>query len=218
MRAATARVRGMSIVELMVGITIGLFILAGATTVATSQLGNNRRLLLETQVQQDMRLTIDLIARDLRRAGYWGHADYTVWPEDVDPNVGNRPLTVALGNPYAGLLPDSVEGGTTVQYKRSTDEDGGFAVVDENNVVDTGDVGGFRYNASDKSIEAKLSPTSWQKLTDPTVLLVTRFAITIVAEPADVPCGAGACPVLAPDGCPLKLVTHHATIEIEGEA
>jgi len=170
-------------------------------------------------VQQDMRLTIDLIARDLRRAGYWGRADYTVWPEDLDPYVGNRSLTVALGNPYAGLVPDSVEGGSTIQYRRSTDEEvARVAVISENNVVDSGDVGGFRYNASDKSIEAKLSPTNWQKLTDPTVLLITRFAITLVAEPADVPCGAGACPVLAPDGCPLKQVAHYATIEIEGEA
>jgi len=39
--------------------------------VLTTQLGDNRRLLLEAQMQQDMRTAADLISRDLRRAGYW---------------------------------------------------------------------------------------------------------------------------------------------------
>ena len=62
--------RGISIVELMVGITISLFILAGASLVLTTQLDSNRRLLLEAQVQQDLRTTADMISRDVRRAGY----------------------------------------------------------------------------------------------------------------------------------------------------
>ena len=66
--------RGLSIVELMVGITIGLFILAGASMVLTTQLGDNRRLLLEAQVQQDLRVASDLISREIRAAGYWGNA------------------------------------------------------------------------------------------------------------------------------------------------
>ena len=58
-RIARRPPRGVSIVELMVGITIGLFILAAATVMLTSQLADNRRLLLEAQVQQDLRATAD---------------------------------------------------------------------------------------------------------------------------------------------------------------
>ena len=71
--------QGLSIVELMVGITIGLFILAGASMVLTTQLGDNRRLLLEAQVQQDLRVASDLISREIRAAGYWGNAYQQVW-------------------------------------------------------------------------------------------------------------------------------------------
>jgi len=71
---------GLSIVELLVGIAIGLFILAGATLVTSTQLSNNRLLLLETQIQQDLRSTADLITRELRRSGYWGGAPTTAWP------------------------------------------------------------------------------------------------------------------------------------------
>ena len=65
------RQTGLSLVELMVGVAVGLFVVAGATLVVSNQLGDNRRLMLETQIQQDLRAAADLIARDLRRSGYW---------------------------------------------------------------------------------------------------------------------------------------------------
>ncbi len=52
--------RGLSLVELMVGITDGLFVVAAAATLVANQLSDNRRLLLETQVPPHM---IDRISR-----------------------------------------------------------------------------------------------------------------------------------------------------------
>ena len=60
---------GMSIVELMVGVAVGLIVVAAASLLMTSQLVENRRLLMETQLQQDLRATADIMTRDLRRAG-----------------------------------------------------------------------------------------------------------------------------------------------------
>ena len=61
-------VRGLSLIELMVGIAVGLFIVAAATVLVSGQLGENRRLMLDTQLQQDLRATADIITRELRRA------------------------------------------------------------------------------------------------------------------------------------------------------
>jgi type IV pilus assembly protein PilW len=74
--------RGLSLVEMMVGVTIGLFVVAAASMLVVSQLGENRRLLLETQVQQDLRATADIVTRDLRRAGYNVNALNNVWLAD----------------------------------------------------------------------------------------------------------------------------------------
>lgn len=74
-----ARVRGLSLVELMIGITIGLIVVAGATLLAATQMTENRRLLLETQVQQDLRAAADIITRELRRGGYYDAAQNLVW-------------------------------------------------------------------------------------------------------------------------------------------
>ena len=62
--------RGLSIVELMVGIAVGMFLVAGAVTMFVGNLTSSRQLLVEARVNQDLRATVDLISRDLRRAGY----------------------------------------------------------------------------------------------------------------------------------------------------
>ena len=69
MRMTSMRQRGLGLVELMVGITVGLIVAAGASMMAVNQINEHRRLMLETQIQQDLRSVADLLQQDLRRAG-----------------------------------------------------------------------------------------------------------------------------------------------------
>lgn len=84
---AVARQRGLSLVELMVGIALGLFVVAAASLVVTMQLGDNRRLLLETQLQQDLRAASDIITRELRRAGAAANTPSIVWQPGSTPQT-----------------------------------------------------------------------------------------------------------------------------------
>lgn len=85
----------MTIVEVMVGLAVGLFVLlAGAGMLATFS-GADRRMLLETRLLQDLRATSDVITRDIRRAGYWRDASTGVW------FAGGPP--VPPQNPYSKL-------------------------------------------------------------------------------------------------------------------
>ena len=97
LRSATVarprRQRGLSIVELMVGVAIGLFVVAAATMLVSTQLSDNRRLMLETQVQQDLRASADIITRELRRAGHWGKARDGVWFAGNVAAVRDNPYT-----------------------------------------------------------------------------------------------------------------------------
>ena len=196
----------MSLVELMIGITIGLFILAAASMVATTQLGDNRRLLVEAQVQQDMRVITNLITRDLRRASYWGKAYFAVWPA-----VGASAV-----NPYSALTPTSAASAVKITYTRSVDEEGKAAVVSEKNDPEAAsNNAGFWWDPEAKTLKALLGDGTWQTLNDPAVLLITRFSVRIDTEDVDVPCGA-ICPVLGPGGCPLKQAMRNATVEIVG--
>ena len=216
LHAMPGRHRGLSIVELMIGIAIGLFIVAGATLMLTTQLGDNRRLLLEAQIQQDMRAAADMISRDIRRAGYWAQSYRQVWP-----GAG------ALTNPYTRIEPGGAPLATdAIEYDRSTGEDGRLIGSDDNGVDAEANRPrervGFRLSTrpnEPKTIDYQVGAGNWQALTDKEVLNITLFRLDITARDLPVPCGAGPqCPVLGPGGCPLVLTYRDVTINITAQA
>ena len=71
---------GLSMIELMVGAAIALFITAAGSTLLVGQLRESRALMLDTRLTQELRNASELIARDLRRAGYSGHAGIAANP------------------------------------------------------------------------------------------------------------------------------------------
>jgi type IV pilus assembly protein PilW len=157
---------GLSLVELLVGITVGLIVVAGASYVAVNQIGDNRRLLLETQVQQDLRAAADLIARDVRRAGYWGAAEQGLWQGDAP---------AAAANPYVAVAPAAASAPVAqvdFAYSRNA----------EDNAVDD-DAERFGFKLEGGAIKTLLGG-AWQTLTDTNVLEVTTFAVT--AQPQTV--------------------------------
>jgi type IV pilus assembly protein PilW len=160
-------------VELMVGVAIGLFVVAGATLAVSNQLGDNRRLMLETQIQQDLRAAADVIARDLRRAGYWANAQAGVWHAGA--------VSVDL-NPRVALSPASgVASEVGFEYSRGNplNEDAGFRLVDN-------------------TIQMRVGG-QWQALTDSTTLRVTEFRVTVNRQVVALSClnecagGGSAC-------------------------
>lgn len=193
---------GLSLVELMVGITIGLVVVAGAALVASSQISDTRRLLLETQLQQDLRAAADIITRELRRAGsnaFSNFAGDSVW-------LQSSPLLTGVSNPYTALTPTTLA---------STPGDAvGYAYYRT-----SGAIGGFGFRLSGGVIEFNLdgTTTGWQALTDQRVLRVTSFAVTQNNGPA-VPL---ACPKDCPTGgtaCFPTWQTREFVVDIVGEA
>lgn len=76
---------GLTLVELMVGMAIGLLLIAGATSLFLANLGASRALLLEARLNQNLRLAAEIITRDLRRAGYWDQAVAALGTGSVNP-------------------------------------------------------------------------------------------------------------------------------------
>jgi prepilin peptidase dependent protein B len=61
--------QGLTLVELMVGMAIGLMLTAIALLAMSQHLRENHRLLVEARLTQDLQAMMDLVSRDLRRAG-----------------------------------------------------------------------------------------------------------------------------------------------------
>ena len=188
---------GFSIIELMVGIALALLIAAAATLLLGSSVSENRRLLLEARVTQDLRSAADLVVRQTRRAGHWGNASTLgLWSATAN----------ALANPYAALTPDA---GTTNTIALRYSQD-----ASENNTVDDSEQVGFRLRNG--ALEAQLGERNWQALTDASTLVVTQFLIqprvqSVVLE------SACSCAATAP--CPAPQVqVRSVDIEISGRA
>lgn len=195
---ANSAVRGMSLVELMVGIAVGLFVVAAATTLMANQLSDNRKLLLETQIQQDLRASMDIISRQLRRAG----------------------AQTLILKAEAGLANASGAGGEPIDYMLVTpsaapSSEVGFRFY--RNQADTGPYG-FKLDADGLKT---LTGGGWQELTDVNVMRVTAFTVT----PLNVASTVLPCPKRCDDGTPAgntacwpQLVVRDLSVTITAEA
>lgn len=177
----------------MVGITIGLFVVAAAALMVSTQLSENRKLLLETQLQQDMRATADIITRELRRASYTPSATGDLWYEGKSGPV--------VQNTFGALTPASGTGLTEVgfSYRRRSGDQGPYGYKLEGNVIKSR-IGG-----------------QWQTLTDANVMRVTAFSVDLAA-PENYPLP---CPRLCADGsmaCWPSLQMRTATITLTGQS
>jgi len=178
-----SRQRGLSLLELLVGAAIALFIAATAATLFVGQLNENRRLLLEARLMQDLRTAADVASRDLRRAGYWGGATDGVWA----PGAGS-----VAANPYLALAPSgAASDAVSFRYSRDTTE---------NQAVDSNEQFGFRLRNG--ALELQLGAGNWQALTDSATLTITEFSVTPSVQDISLdafcasPCPAGStvCP------------------------
>lgn len=152
------RARGVSLVELLVGTALGLITAAAAAALVSANLHENRRLLAEARLMQDLRTAADIVSRDLRRAGYWAAAASGVRSDDG---------AVVVANPYSLVAPASAAAdGVVFRYSRD---------AAENNAVDSNEHFGFRLRAG--AVDMQLGEANWQALTDSASLIVTAFAV-----------------------------------------
>jgi Tfp pilus assembly protein PilW len=130
-RGIRARQRGISMTELMIGVTIGLIVLSGTLALFSGHLRSNGDMLRTTRLNNELRGTLDLIVRDLRRASYWGTAVKGVW----------FPGTVAIeSNPFS----DIAVGTGQVTYRYDVDGDGAY---------DNDETFSIRRNGTDGTVE-----------------------------------------------------------------
>lgn len=104
------RSRGFSLVELMVGMALGLILTGAVLALVVAIIQSNRQTLQSTRLNQELRATLALVANDLRRA-----------------RAVDDPLTIALqpgGNPYQAVSVSMISAGDAcIVYGYDADED-----------------------------------------------------------------------------------------------
>jgi prepilin peptidase dependent protein B len=200
--------RGLSLVELLVGIAVGLIVTAAATLMLAQQLAENRRLLLAAQLQQELRGAAELISRELRRSGALPDqagstlpsSSAIVWTEGTP----HQPL-----NPLAAQLHSSDT--TRIDYAYAHSD------VEALNLQPLF----IRKHPAAAKLQMAAPGGATQDLTDERQVKITRFEVLLApaaggAEPVRLP-----CPTLCPDGgtgCWPVLRVMLARFVIEGQS
>jgi type II secretory pathway component PulJ len=127
------RQTGFSLVELLVSLATGLFLIAGVLGIFTSTLHSQSETLKMTRLNQELRRVADLVSRDVKRAGYWSLASDAYRPAGEltpDATSGNITLTSTedafapfAGNIVGREIHSSVDGGkaTVTAYVSPTE-------------------------------------------------------------------------------------------------
>jgi len=219
MTPSSLRQHGLGLIELMVGITVGLIVAAGASIVAVNQINEHRRLMLEMQIQQDLRTTADLIQQDLRRQGFRGTAELGVWaPPAAAGTLGFQAAALPSANPFAEVVRTDTasQRALTYLYANATPYTGAPAAADHF---------GFKWDKASKVLYMQIGSTdtgpNWQPMTDPDVVKINNFEIDVnEAQSIDVGdfCEKACDPLgVSAPVCP-KLVVREVSFTIVGAA
>ncbi len=96
-----ARQRGLTLVELMISVTLGLLITLAIGYLYTSSRQTYRMNDNVARMQENGRYAMELISRDIRMAGYWGCAGMTI-PSPVNTLNNATDYAYKFGTPVEG--------------------------------------------------------------------------------------------------------------------
>ncbi|MFQ5487562.1 MAG: prepilin-type N-terminal cleavage/methylation domain-containing protein [Gammaproteobacteria bacterium] len=151
--------QGFSLVELLLAMSLGLFLLSGVLYLFASLLDMNAQLLRRQRLQQELRALMTVMVRDIQRSGYWAHAQPPAAP-----------------NPFAAY--QILEEGHCLLYHYDGNRNG---------TLDAEERAGFKLAAGMVRARRKASACDgaacdgscnrgrWWRLSDPAVVHITRL-------------------------------------------
>lgn len=147
------RQHGFSLVELMISIVIGMLVVNGALIVYSSTYGANSSQMRLSRINNDLRMAMTQITRDLKRSQSKNWPAYD-WYTDDEVNF------ISDGG---GLANAPAVTGSTISVSYDDDSDGTPTT--------------YQYQLSGGAIQGKIGSGAWTNITDPNVVTITAFTI-----------------------------------------
>lgn len=165
--------RGFTLMEVLVSVSISLIVTAAMIALMANSLGNTSRIVNMTKLTDDMRMTMQMLTRDVRRSSYNANAMYCYGNEDcgTDGSVTLAgDITINAGQDCFTFLLDRDHDGD------STENDaGGFRRVT------SGGVGVIQMWIGDASPDCDAVDTvdseNWVEVTDSNSMDISGFAV-----------------------------------------
>lgn len=176
---------GVSIVELLVGMAVGVVVVGGATTMYVSSVRGGNDILKASKLNQEVNALLLVMANDIRRAGFWGTAVANLGDQNPFSLPGTTALVVRDDMNSNSAQPPLGQGSCITYAYDATYVPGSVA-----GTVEATDLFGFRLNGTvvqmrqvgdvDGAACVGGSCTSctngtWQDVTDPDLIEITAL-------------------------------------------
>lgn len=164
--------RGLGLVELLIASAIGLFLLAGLTDFLGRSLTQSGRNFQDARLTQDLNVAMELMTRDLRRAGYSGAAQGATSASTAVINPFMQ--AVGTGTSHGGI---NISQASCILYSYDLS-----TTAPDIGVLNPAENLGFRLRAG--AVEAGSNVTTcelsaiagWQQVTDPSLSTITALS------------------------------------------
>lgn len=152
--------KGETLVGLLVGLSVGLLVLAAGSQMLATYLQEHRLALQDSHVHHDLRSALDTIARELRQAQSLGQA----WRGRAKAHCAD-----AFCTGQADLLLQ----GQRISFGQDRNSNG---------LLDNNECSGFRLKDHELQIRTSCTPEVWTDLTDAGSLKMTSLAWQVLCE------------------------------------
>jgi len=169
--------RGFSLIELMISLVIGLIIIAAGITIFVNTATTDFYQLKVTRLNQELRSTMNLMSRDIRRVGYIG-------PNGLAGIIGTGDW-----NPF--ISPDNganflfvLEDVNNADSNAATSDCIVFALDQNSNGSDDGNNERFGYRFANNTVQmrpnngADCEANGWEAITDDNTIRITSLTFT----------------------------------------
>jgi len=157
---AASTQQGETLVGLLVGLGVGLLVLAAGSQMLAQHLQGHRLALQDSHVHHDLRSALDTIARELREAQSLGQA----WRERAKSHCADA---------FCAGQADLLVQGQRINFGQDSNQNG---------LLDNNECSGFRLKDHELQIRTACTPEVWTDLTDAGSLKMTGLAWQVHCE------------------------------------
>jgi type IV pilus assembly protein PilW len=135
------RQRGLTLVELLIGLSVGVIVIGGAVSVYASSVRSSNETLKSSRLNQELAGLMLVIANDVRRAGYWEFGALPAF--QLNPfNQVNATALVVMDDMTSNTMQAATGQGSCLTYAY----DATYLAGNNPGVIDSTDLFGFRLN------------------------------------------------------------------------
>jgi len=184
-----SRQRGFTLIEVLIGMAVGIVVVGGAIIIYVSTVQNSNDTLKSSRLNQEIGSLLLVIANDVRRAGFWGDIDDTAY--HLNPfNQPNATSLVVIDDMASNTIQPETGQGSCLTYAY----DATYLAGNAAGVIENTDLFGFRLN--DTVVQMRQTGVvdgvdcvggtcnsclngTWENVTDPNIIEVTALTFDL---------------------------------------